>query len=152
MCRDFFKGFKPKYRAQYDRENGLTSRVFLSPEDSDVLTYEAYFRRMRQTGETNLNLDIINLLAFPQSKKLYQQLSKYPQEVIPAMDQVLKDMMLDVADMDRAAAAEGMEGDQGDIEIAEIMGRVYKVRPFGIASTNMRNLNPTGKLSFLFSV
>jgi len=39
-----------------------------------------------------------NLLAYPPSKKLYIQLTKYPQEVVPAMDQVLKDLMLELAD------------------------------------------------------
>jgi len=36
-------------------------------------------------------------------------------------------------------------GVQGDEEIADIMGKVYKVRPFGLTAANMRELNPTGK-------
>lgn len=101
---------------------------------------------MRQTGETNLNLDAVNLLAYPPAKKLHIQLLKYPQEVIPAMDQILKDLMLDVAEQDQQAGIEGMVGREGDEEIAEILGRIYKVRPFGLPSINMRNLNPSGKL------
>ena len=99
---------------------------------------------MRQTGKTNLNLDVVNLLAYPPSKKLHSQLLKYPQEVIPAMDQVLKDMMLDIADMDHQADLEGMQGAEGEEEIGEIMGKVYKVRPFGLPAVNMRSLNPSG--------
>jgi DNA replication licensing factor MCM4 len=99
---------------------------------------------MRQTGETNLNVDMVNLLAYPPSKKLHNQLFKYPQEVVPAMDQVLKDLMLEIADIDQQAGLEGMEGADGDEEIADIMGKVYKVRPFGLPSVNMRELNPTG--------
>jgi len=101
---------------------------------------------MRQTGETNLNLDAVNLLAYPPAKKLHNQLLKYPQEVIPAMDQVLKDSMLDIGEQDQQAGTEGMVGRVGDEEIAEILGRIYKVRPFGSPSINMRNVNPSGKL------
>ncbi|KAG2749579.1 nucleic acid-binding protein [Suillus brevipes Sb2] len=54
-------------------------------------------RRIRQTGETNLNLDMINLLSYPPCKKLFAQLQKYPQEVVPAMDPILKDLMLELA-------------------------------------------------------
>jgi len=147
LFKDFFKGFKPKYRVSYDRELGLKTRGFSSPEEGEVILYEGYLRRMRQTGETNLNLDVTNLLAYPPSKKLHSQLVKYPQEVIPAMDQVLKDMMLEIADLDQLEGMEGMQGDEAEAEIAEIMGRIYKVRPFGLSSVNMRNLNPTGMLS-----
>jgi DNA replication licensing factor MCM4 len=145
IFRDFLKGFKPKYRAAHDRELGLPMRAFATPEEAEVLLYETYLRRMRQTGDTNLNLDMANLLAYPPSKKLHSQLFKYPQEVIPAMDQVLKDLMLEIADMDQQAGMEGMEGAEGEEEIAEIMARIYKVRPFGLPSVNMRDLNPSGK-------
>lgn len=147
MFRDFVRGFKPKYRVSYDRDQGLKTRVFSSPEEGEVLLYEIYLRRMRQTGESNLNLDVGNLLAYPPSKKLHAQLVKYPQEVIPAMDQVLKDMMLEVAEADQQADLEGMQGAEGDEEINEILGRIYKVRPFGLVSINMRNLNPSGTCS-----
>jgi DNA replication licensing factor MCM4 len=101
-------------------------------------------RRIRQTGETNLNLDMINLLSYPPCKKLFAQLQKYPQEVVPAMDQILKDLMLELADEDQQVGMDGMQGDQGDEEIADIMGKVYKVRPFGLTAVNMRDLNPSG--------
>ncbi|KAF8902618.1 cell division control protein 54 [Gymnopilus junonius] len=143
LFRDFFRGFKPKYRVNYDRDLGLKTRIFTSPAEGEVLVYESYLRRMRQTGETNLNLDVTNLLAYPPTKKLHAQLVKYPQEVIPAMDQVLKDMMLEVAEMDQQADLEGMQGAEGDEEINEILGRIYKVRPFGLTSINMRTLNPS---------
>lgn len=148
IFRDFLKGFKPKYRVAHDRELGLRTRVFAAPEEGEVLLYETYLRRMRQMGDTNLNLDMVNLLAYPPSKKLHGQLYRYPQEVIPAMDQVLKDLMLEVADVDQQEGLDGMEGADGDEEIAEIMGRVYKVRPFGLSAVNMRDLNPTGTLIF----
>ncbi|TFK75716.1 MCM-domain-containing protein [Pluteus cervinus] len=143
MFREFLRGFKPKYRAAYDRDQGLPTRAFTTPEEGEVVLYEGYLRRMRQTGETNLNVDVTNLLAYPISKKLYNQLIKYPQEAIPAMDQVLKDLMIETAELDQQAGMEGMEGQEGELEIAEIMGKIFKVRPFGIPSVNMRELNPT---------
>jgi len=42
-----------------------------------------------------------------------------------------------------------MNGVQGDEEIVDIMGRVYKVRLFGLEAVNMGELNLTGV--FLFS-
>lgn len=144
LFRDFLKGFKPKYRVAHDRELGLRTRAFSTPDEGEVVLYETYLRRMRQTGDTNLNLDMVNLLAYPPCRKLHSQLVKYPQEVVPAMDQVLKDLMLETADTDQQAGLEGMEGADGDEEIADIMGRVYKVRPFGLTAVNMRELNPTG--------
>ena len=143
--REFVLGFKWKYRVAHDRERGVRTRAMASPDEGEVLLYEGYLRRMRQTGETNLNLDMNNLAAYPPSRKLYGQLVKYPQEVVPAMDQVLKDLMLEVAEQDQQAGVEGMRGEEGEEEIAEIMGKVYKIRPFGLPSVNMRDLNPTGE-------
>ncbi|KAF8350874.1 cell division control protein 54 [Amanita rubescens] len=143
LFREFLRGFKPKYRAAHDREVGRRSHAFASPEEGEILLYENYLRRMRQTGETNLNLDMINLLSYPPCRKLHNQLVKYPQEVIPAMDQVLKDLMLEIADMDQQVGADDMVGELGDAEVAEIIGRVYKVRPYGLAAVNMRELNPS---------
>jgi DNA replication licensing factor MCM4 len=146
LFRDFLRGFKVKYRVTYNRELGLPTRVFATPEEGEVTTYETYLRRMRQIGETNLNLDMVDLLAYPPCRKLHTQLVKYPQEVIPAMDQVLKDLMLEIADMDQQAGMQGMQGAQAEEEIADIMGKIYKVRPFGMKAVNMRELNPTGIL------
>lgn len=140
--RDFIKGFKPKYRIAHDRSLGLPTKAAASPAAIEVLLYESYLRRMRLTGEANLNLDCENLRAFPPSRKLYGQVVKYPQEVIPAMDQVLKDIMLELAEEDQAEGVEGMAGQEGEEEIAEIMSKVYKVRPFGLPAVNMRSLNP----------
>jgi DNA replication licensing factor MCM4 len=72
-------------------------------------------------------------------------LIKYPQEVIHAMDQVLKDVMLELAEGDLAEGAEGMIGPEGEVEVGEIMGRVYKVRPCNLPVGNMRDLNPSGE-------
>ncbi|KAG1814176.1 MCM-domain-containing protein [Suillus variegatus] len=115
LFRDFLRGFKPKYRAIHDRQENLRTRAFATSDEGEVVLYET----------------------------LFAQLQKYPQEVVPAMDQILKDLMLELADEDQQAGMDGMQGDQGDEEIADIMGKVYKVRPFGLTAVNMRELNPS---------
>ncbi|KAF8513549.1 MCM-domain-containing protein [Hysterangium stoloniferum] len=143
LFTNFLRDFKTKYRVNWDREHGIPTRVFATPEEGEELLYQTFLRQMRKTGQTNLNLDVINLLAYPPSKKLHSQLLKYPQEIIPAMDQVLKDLMLAIAEEDHEAGIEGMAGEAGQDEIDEIIGRVYKVRPFGESAGNMRDLNPS---------
>ena len=150
LFRDFLRGFKPKYRIAYDRSQGIFNRKLNTPEEGEHLLYETYLRRMRQTGQTNLNVDMINVLSYPPSKKLHSQLIKYPQEVIPAMDQVLKDVMIEIAEEDSQAGVEGMQGAEGEEELAEIMSKIYKVRPFGETPINMRELNPGGDQVFSF--
>ena len=152
LFTDFLRGFKSKYRVNWDREHGIPTRAMATPEEGEEVLYESFLRRMRKTGQTNLNLDAVNLLAYPPSRKLHSQLSKYPQEIIPAMDQVLKDLMLGLAEEDQEAGVEGMGGEQGQEEIDEIIGRVYKVRPFGEKAGNMRDLNPSGQMCVLYPV
>ncbi|EJD43035.1 MCM-domain-containing protein [Auricularia subglabra TFB-10046 SS5] len=108
--------------------------------DADSHIYQYYLRRMRRTGETNLNLDVNNLKTY--KKGLYHQLIRYPQEVIPSMDVVLKDAMVKLAEDDQAAGHEDMRDAQGDEEIRAILQNVYTVRPFGEQTCNMRDLNP----------
>jgi DNA replication licensing factor MCM4 len=125
--RDFLRGFKPKYRLAYDRALNIPTKT-MSPEESEHILYGTYLRRMRQTSQTNLNVDVINILSYPPSQKLHSQLLKYPQEVMPAMDQVLKDVMLELAEQDLTEGIEGMNEGNGDAEISEIISKVYKVR------------------------
>ena len=153
LFRDFLRGFKPKYRIVYDSTvntslggtDHVSAFTTTSEIDAEEILYETYLRRMRQTGQTNLNVDMVNILAYPPSKKLHGQLIKYPQEVIPAMDQVLKDVMIELAEEDREAGMDGMRDDEGQEELADIMLKVYKVRPFDGKAGNMRELNPSGK-------
>ncbi|KZV85152.1 MCM-domain-containing protein [Exidia glandulosa HHB12029] len=126
---DFLHNFKPSYRNR-------------DAPDADVKLYEHYMRRMRRTGETNLNLDVNNLKAYPRTKKLYSQLLKYPQEVVPVMDVCLRDTVVRVAEEDQRQNVEGMRGAEGDKEIRALTVGIYKVRPFGLQTCNMRELNP----------
>src|SRR5258706_4925875 len=141
---NFIRNFKIKYRVSWDRDHGLTLPALSSSEESERLLYEEYFRTMRVTGQTNLNLDMVNLQAFPPTRKLFTQLIKYAQEIIPVMDQVLKDLMIAVAEEDQQNGVEGMQGDEGEDEINEIMSKGYKIRPWGGDACNMGDLNPTG--------
>jgi len=142
---NFMRNFKIKYRVSWDRDRGVSVPALSSSEEGERLLYENYLRTMRVTGQTNLNLDMVNLQAFPSTKKLYTQLIKYPQEIIPVMDQVLKDLAIAAAEEDQQNGVEGMQGDEGEDEINEIMSKVYKIRPWGGDPCNMRDLNPTGE-------
>ncbi|KAL0570649.1 MCM DNA helicase complex subunit [Marasmius crinis-equi] len=142
MFKQFIQGFKPKYRVAYEREQGRPTRAY-SLDESEELLYETYLRRMRQTGEKNLNVDVVNIYAYPPTRKLHSHLTKYPEEVIAMMDMVLKDMMLEIAERDQDDGFDGMLGGEGDDEIGTIMSSNYRVRPFGVPSINMRDLNPT---------
>jgi DNA replication licensing factor MCM4 len=130
----------------FDRERGIIVPATTSFEEGERILYEDLLRKMRVTGQTNLNLDVVNLQAFPPTRKLHSQLVKYPQEIIPVMDQVLKDLMIALAEEDAAAGMEGMIGDEGEDEVNDIMGKVYKIRAWGGDACNMRDLNPTGAL------
>jgi DNA replication licensing factor MCM4 len=144
----FLREFKLKYRKEHDRRTGARSTPLTNAAEGETLTYVHYLRLMRITGQTNLNLDTTNLLAFPPTKKLYYQLGNYPQEVIPVMDQVLKDCMLKVAEMDMDDRMEGMEEELGEEELRAIGANLYKTRPFGAEKqVNMRELNPNGMWS-----
>ncbi|CAG7850423.1 DNA replication licensing factor MCM4; AltName: Full=Cell division control protein 54 [Serendipita indica DSM 11827] len=140
---NFIRSFKVKHRVTFDRDRGIVAPVMSSLDEGERLLYEELLRKMRVTGQTNLNLDVVNLQAFPPSRKLYSQLLKYPQEIIPVMDQVLKDLMVAIAEEDAANDMEGMRGDEAEEEINEIISRVYKVRPWGSEPCNMRDLNPS---------
>lgn len=164
LLRDFLHGFKPKYRAQYNQaqSKAITDAGGIAPppmplydnlstRDADKPLYEGYLATMRQTGQTNLNLDAVNLLAYPTTKKMYHQLVNFPQEMVPIMDQVLRDVIIEEAEEERRDAES--KHDEGLIselelrvvenEVEDIATRVYRVRPFGGEKTvNMRDLNP----------
>ncbi len=143
--KEFLRGFKVKYRVAHDRERGLRTRAMSSPAEGEEILYESYLRTMRRTGQNNLNLDMVNLLAYPPSRKLHGQLVKYPQEVVPAMDTALKDVMSELLEEDRLNGDVELQGEEGDREMANINTGVFKIRPFGLPAVNLRDLNPTGQ-------
>ncbi|ODQ80121.1 hypothetical protein BABINDRAFT_171169 [Babjeviella inositovora NRRL Y-12698] len=124
LFRNFLMSFKQKYRRLHDGQPVEAS--------DNELYYVAQFTQMRDLGLTNLNLDAVNLLAYPQAKKLYFQLINYPQEVVPIMDQTVKDVMVSLV-MDHPGAH----------NVEDIETNLYKIRPFNIESkSGMRELNP----------
>ncbi|EEB09036.1 MCM complex subunit Cdc21 [Schizosaccharomyces japonicus yFS275] len=123
--RGFLRGFKKKYRPSYRNQTML-------PPDAEQVVYVELMRNMRIMGLDILNLDVQDLKHFPPTKKLFHQLHSYPQEIIPIMDQTIKDVMFDLL------GPNPPEDLVNDIEL-----KVYKVRPFNLEKTiNMRDLNP----------
>ncbi len=131
LFRDFLMSFKYKDRKLLDEQHHLIT------EDDDRVYYVDQLNTMRDLGLTNLNLDARNLLSYASTKKLYYQLINYPQEVIPIMDQTVKDCMILLV-MERAAET----GTAGAVD--EIETNIYTIRPFNINTIErgMRELNP----------
>ena len=99
--KNFLYNYAKKYRMWADgaseEETNAMGAVADEREYIDMLKY------MRELGVTGLNLDARNLKAYPSTLKLWHQLHAYPQEIIPLMDQSIKDVMVDLAvkEMDR---------------------------------------------------
>lgn len=155
--RRFLLNFKRKYRMAYDQN--LPVEQVAHQDGAEDLLYVDYLRTMRLTSQSNLNLDMTNILAYPPSKSQYHKLVCYPQEVIPAFDQVLKDCAIELAEEDRDTGVPELQGTAGDDQIAMLELMTFKVRPFGLVNqsaqssqistdksvqggANMRDLNP----------
>ena len=129
--RNFLLTFKRRYRMRHNNET-------IAPGEGEELSYVEMIKQMRALGLTILNLDVMNLLAYPPTKKMYHQLLSYPLEMVPIMDQTLKDvyvgMLIEV----------GASGD----EVDDASGTIFKCRPFNLEKkVNMRELNPKGTFS-----
>lgn len=108
----------------------------VQPGEGEELVYVEMIKQMRSLGLTILNLDVINLIAYPPTKKIYHQLLNYPLEMVPIMDQTLKDVYVSML-IDNGASEE---------EIDQANATIFKCRPFNIdKKVNMRDLNPAGK-------
>lgn len=172
VFKDFLRNYQKKYRMWID---GATEEETSQPDSgAGKRIYIEMLNNMRQFGVSSLNLDARNLKAYPSTVKLWHQLQAYPAEIIPIMDQAVKDMIVDQAEeeMMRLRAEQQQRGqsrpqarrdssmppvptsdanihsDQiGQLPdlVMEAETRVYKVKPFGLDhSINMRELNPNG--------
>ncbi|VEU22492.1 DEKNAAC103666 [Brettanomyces naardenensis] len=142
--RTFLMSFKMKYRKRLDDLNE-------DPSEDEKLYYVDMLNMMKETGSTNLNLDCRNLLAYPSTKKLYYQLINYPQEVVPIMDQTIKDCLVSLV-LDNTVPADAAAAADRDATVDQIESNVYKVRPYHIENhKGMRDLNP-GDIDKLVSV
>lgn len=93
--KNFLYNYARKYRMWADgateEETEAMNGVGDEKEYLNMMSY------MRQLGVTGLNLDARNLKAYPATLKLWHQLHAYPQEIIPLMDQAIKDVMIELA-------------------------------------------------------
>ena len=173
--KDFLHNYQRKYRMWVD---GATEEETSRPDSGgNDRIYVEMLHNMRQLGVGSLNLDVRNLKAYPSTIKLWHQLQAYPHEIVPLMDQAVKDIIVDQANeemsrlrteqpqrrQDHAQTRRGssvpaapssdtnIHSDQaGQIPdlVMEAETRVYKVKPFGLdSSINMRELNPNGMLN-----
>lgn len=153
--KQFLYSFASKYRLWADGASEEETRIL--GEAADRREYIQMLNDMRRLGMTTFNLDARNLKAYPQTLKLWHQLSAYPQEIIPLMDQTVKDVMVELAinEMDALRKSRAPRGqsiltsdgvvqptDEPDL-IGEVEAVSYKVLPFGLDETvNMRDLDP----------
>lgn len=177
--KNFLYNFATKYRLWAEgATEDETRRMGDSAEDREYITM---MNTMRQLGVTSMNLDAKNLKAYPSTLKLWHQLHAYPQEIIPLMDQAVKDVMVELAikEMDNlrsraqrnqhrtrdlssappvpSSDAMSETGRAPQTEIPDLVNEVetksFKVLPFGLDSTvNMRDLDPAGMWAVLKSL
>ncbi|KAJ5805777.1 uncharacterized protein N7503_003379 [Penicillium pulvis] len=158
--KNFLYNFATKYRLWADGASEDETRILGSV--AEKREYITTLNDMRRLGVATLNLDARNLKAYPLTQKLWHQLLAYPQEIIPLMDQTVKDVMVDLAlkEMDvlrseSQRAGQNRRGQsvltsdavapQDDVPdlVGEVEGMSYKVLPFGLDETvNMRDLDP----------
>lgn len=173
--KNFLYNFAKKYRMWADGASEEETRAM--GVAADEKEYIKMLNDMRQLGVTGLNLDIRNLKAYPSTLKLWHQVQAYPQEIIPIMDQVVRDVMIELAlkEMEslRAQANQrrqprardnssvppvtssdiGTEAGRGQPTevpnlMADVENKTFKVLPFGLDKTvNMRDLDPAGTLA-----
>lgn len=93
--KNFLYSYAKKYRMWADGASEEETRAMGSV--ADEREYIAMLKNMRQLGISGFNLDIHNLKAYPTTLKLWHQLHAYPQEIIPLMDQTVKDVMVELA-------------------------------------------------------
>ncbi|RMJ27941.1 hypothetical protein PHISP_01209 [Aspergillus sp. HF37] len=166
--KNFLYNFATKYRLWAEgATEDETRRMGDSAEEREYINM---MNTMRQLGATSMNMDVRSLKAYPATSKLWHQLHAYPQEIIPLMDQAVKDVMVELAmkEMERLRSrgqrgqprrnlsseppppssdpvSEAGRAPQPEIPdlVAEVETRPFKVLPFGLdSSVNMRDLDP----------
>lgn len=174
--KNFLYNFTRKYRLWADGATEEDTRAM--GEHAEEKEYLTMLDDMRKLGVTGLNLDARNLKAYPSTLKLWHQLYAYPQEIIPLMDQTVKDVMVELAVKETQAQrnqvhrnhgrardsssappipSSDADNDAGRAPVAdlpdlvdEVQNKTYKVLPFGLDKTvNMRELDPSGKFQGL---
>jgi len=166
--KNFLYNYTPKYRMWAEGVSEDETRAM--GDRANEKEYVRMLNDLRRMGLQGLNLDARNLKAYPATLKLWHQMHAYPQEIIPLMDQALKDVMLELAkrqmqEMQRANAVRPTHRSRKSSSVlpysnsdagtpaapsevpdlaTEVELRNYKVLPFGLEKTvNMRDLDPT---------
>ncbi|KAJ2899549.1 uncharacterized protein MKZ38_002982 [Zalerion maritima] len=105
---EFLRNFKNKYRLWQD---GVTDDEMLHVPGAESNPYMEQMQNMLLLGTTKLYLDIADLKAYPATRKMWHHIQIYPQEVIPIVDQIVHNVMVDLArDEDRAQNASQRAG------------------------------------------
>ncbi|KAF2101640.1 MCM-domain-containing protein [Rhizodiscina lignyota] len=177
--KDFFMNFRKKYRMVTD--GILEENEQLEPDHpGNEKEYVEMMKVMLELGVTALNLDARNLKAYPPTRKLWHQLQAFPNEIVPIIDVVIKDSMIELAErrmnemrVEQAnsrmrdssslppvlsSEADNQNGGEAGVSsnvpdlVRDVEGKIYRVRPFGLDKTiNLRELNP-GDMDKLVSV
>lgn len=117
--KDFLLGYQKKYRMWAD--GASEEETSAAGSDGDQKEYVEMLKTMLQLGVTGLNLDVRNLKVYPSTVKLWHQLQAYPHEIIPIMDQTIKDLMVDLAEqeMHRLGTEQQRQSKQGRTRIRQ---------------------------------
>lgn len=131
--REFLRHFREQHRTTH--KGGLAL-----PGEGEELVYKEKIKEMYRIGSRNLNLDASDLQAYPPAAKIYHQLILYPQEIIPIMDMVVKEYLLDLL---RAPSEREDLGNPTRQDMIETEQAMYSTRPYNVGeSKNLRDLNP----------
>lgn len=131
--RNFLMTFKMNDRYAYDGNDDIVDPA------GDRPYYVQMLNVLKDTGATNLNLDVQNLMAVASTRTLATHLILYPQEVIPIMDQTVKDCLVSIVLDD----PEYRDTPETLALVNDIESKLYKVRPYNIGNKKgMRELNP----------
>ena len=167
--KNFLYNYARKYRMWADGATEEETRIM--GDVAEEIEYITMLNNMRKLGVTGLNIDAKNLKAYPPTLKLWHQLHAYPQEIIPLMDQTIKDVLVELAIKEMESLRSQVQRNQtrdssappvpssdamnetgrvAPITVPDLAGQVdnktYKVLPFGLdKSINMRELDPAGK-------
>jgi DNA replication licensing factor MCM4 len=91
---DFLRNFTKKYQMYRD---GRSEEEVRNLPDANSKPYWEALEMMFELGTTKFYIDIADLKLYPPTRKLWQQLIMYPQEIVPVMDQTVKDAILEIA-------------------------------------------------------
>lgn len=169
--KNFLHNYTPKYRMWADGMSEDETRAI--GDRANEKEYINMLNNMRKMGLTNFNLDVKNLKAYPTTLKLWHQLHAYPQEIVPIMDQSVKDVMVELANkemqqLQRAVARQSTRRPRGSSSVPpfqssdaptptptvdrqqlaslidDVEVRSYKTLPFNLdKAVNMRDLDPS---------